>query len=55
MVRTEMVLASWKTVRLVTAQAVEDFPTADLDFKPARRTAKQPESLTRRLTMKVLR
>jgi hypothetical protein len=44
MVRTETVLESWKTVRLVTVQAVEDFPDADLDFKPARRTAKQQKA-----------
>ena len=34
MVRLENVLASWKTVRQDTAQAVEDFPAAELDFKP---------------------
>ena len=34
MIRTETVLDSWKTVRQDTAQAVEDFPTAELDFKP---------------------
>jgi len=34
MIRTETVLESWKTVRLDTAQAVEDFPAAELDFKP---------------------
>ncbi len=28
-----MVLDSWKTVRQDTAQAVEDFPAAELDFK----------------------
>ena len=33
MVRTETVLDSWKTVRQDTAQAVEDFPAAELDFK----------------------
>src|SRR5712692_11134920 len=33
MVRKETVLDSWKTVRQDTAQAVEDFPAADLDFK----------------------
>jgi uncharacterized damage-inducible protein DinB len=33
MVRTETVLDSWKTVRSDTAQAVEDFPAAELDFK----------------------
>jgi uncharacterized damage-inducible protein DinB len=34
MVRLESVLDSWKTVRQDTAQAVEDFPAAELDFKP---------------------
>ena len=34
MVRTEIVLDSWKTVRQDTAQAVEDFPAKELDFKP---------------------
>jgi hypothetical protein len=34
MVRKETVLDSWKTVRQDTAQAVEDFPAAELDFKP---------------------
>jgi hypothetical protein len=29
-----MVLDSWKAVRQETAQGVEDFPAADLDFKP---------------------
>ena len=33
MVRTETVLDSWKSVRQDTAQAVEDFPAAELDFK----------------------
>jgi uncharacterized damage-inducible protein DinB len=33
MVRKETVLDSWKTVRQDTAQAVEDFPAAELDFK----------------------
>ena len=33
MVRTETVLESWKSVRQDTAQAVEDFPAAELDFK----------------------
>jgi uncharacterized damage-inducible protein DinB len=33
MVRTETVLDSWKTVRQDTAQAVEDFPATELDFK----------------------
>ena len=34
MIRAETVLDSWKTVRQDTAQAVEDFPSAELDFKP---------------------
>src|SRR5260370_18962372 len=34
MIRTETVLDSWKTVRQDTAQTVEDFPDAELDFKP---------------------
>jgi uncharacterized damage-inducible protein DinB len=34
MVRVESVLNSWKTVRQDTAQAVEEFPAAELDFKP---------------------
>jgi uncharacterized damage-inducible protein DinB len=34
MIRTETVLDSWKTVRQDSAQAVEDFPPADLDFRP---------------------
>jgi uncharacterized damage-inducible protein DinB len=34
MIRKETVLDSWKTVRQDTAQAVEDFPAAELDFKP---------------------
>jgi uncharacterized damage-inducible protein DinB len=33
MVRKETVLDSWKTVRHDTAQAVEDFPANELDFK----------------------
>jgi uncharacterized damage-inducible protein DinB len=33
MVRTETVLDSWKTVRQDTAQAVEDFPAAEMDFR----------------------
>jgi uncharacterized damage-inducible protein DinB len=35
MVRLEAVLDSWKTVRADTAQAVDDFPAADFDFRPA--------------------
>jgi uncharacterized damage-inducible protein DinB len=34
MVRTETVLDSWKTVREDTAQAVEDFPEPELEFRP---------------------
>jgi uncharacterized damage-inducible protein DinB len=34
MIRTEMVLDSWKMVRRDTAQAVADFPAVELDFKP---------------------
>jgi len=34
MIRPETMLESWKAVRQDTAQAVEDFPTADLDYKP---------------------
>jgi uncharacterized damage-inducible protein DinB len=34
MIRAETVLDSWKAVRQDTAQAVEDFPSAELDFKP---------------------
>jgi uncharacterized damage-inducible protein DinB len=33
MVRKETVIDSWKTVRQDTAQAVDDFPAAELDFK----------------------
>src|SRR5262245_31231896 len=33
MVRKETVIDSWKTVREDTAQAVEDFPAAEFDFK----------------------
>src|ERR1700736_2253538 len=33
MVRTETVLDSWKSVRQDTAQAVEDFPAGELDFR----------------------
>jgi uncharacterized damage-inducible protein DinB len=35
MVRVETLLESWRAVRQDTAQAVEDFPAAELDFKPA--------------------
>jgi uncharacterized damage-inducible protein DinB len=34
MVRVEAVLDSWRAVRRDTAQAVEDFPPNELDFKP---------------------
>jgi uncharacterized damage-inducible protein DinB len=34
MVRVETVLDSWKTIRQDTAQAVEDMPAGELDFKP---------------------
>src|SRR5215471_10583316 len=33
MVRKETVLDSWKTVRQDTAQAVEEFPATELDFR----------------------
>jgi uncharacterized damage-inducible protein DinB len=33
MIRTETVLDSWRTVRQDTAQAVEDFPAEEFDFK----------------------
>ena len=35
MVRLETVLDSWKSVRADTAQAVEDCPPGELDFRPA--------------------
>jgi uncharacterized damage-inducible protein DinB len=35
MVRVEHVLDSWKAVRQDTAAAVEDFPEAEFDFRPA--------------------
>lgn len=34
MVRLDAVLESWKTVRQDTAQAVEEFPAGELDYKP---------------------
>ena len=34
MVRLEAILSSWKAVREDTAQAVEDCPPGELDFKP---------------------
>ena len=33
MVRKETVIDSWKSVREDTAQAVEDFPASEMDFK----------------------
>jgi uncharacterized damage-inducible protein DinB len=35
MVRVETVLDSWRAVRQDSAQAVEDFPADELDFRPA--------------------
>jgi len=35
MIRVEHVLDSWKAVRQDTAAAVEDFPEAEFEFKPA--------------------
>ena len=35
MVRTDVALESWRTVREDAAQAVEEFPAGDFDFKPA--------------------
>jgi uncharacterized damage-inducible protein DinB len=34
MVRLEAILSSWKTIRQDAAQAVEDCPAGELDFKP---------------------
>ena len=34
MVRLDTVLESWKSVRADTVQALEDFPSAELDFRP---------------------
>ena len=34
MVRLETVLESWKSIRADTVQAVEDFPSGELDFRP---------------------
>jgi uncharacterized damage-inducible protein DinB len=34
MVRLDALLDSWKTVRQDTAQAVEEFPAGELDYKP---------------------
>lgn len=34
MVRLDALLDSWKTVRQDTAQAVEDMPEAEMDFRP---------------------
>jgi uncharacterized damage-inducible protein DinB len=44
MVRLEMVLSSWKAIREDTAQAVEDFPAAEMDYRPT------PELMTFRDT-----
>jgi len=38
MVRLDALLNSWKTVREDTALAVEEFPAAELDFKPTPET-----------------
>jgi len=35
MVRSQHVIDSWKAIRLDAAAAVEDFPEAELDFRPA--------------------
>lgn len=35
MVRPQYVIDSWKTIRLDAAAAVEDFPEAEMDFRPA--------------------
>jgi uncharacterized damage-inducible protein DinB len=35
MVRLDFLLDSWKTIRQDAAQAVEDLPAGELDFKPA--------------------
>jgi uncharacterized damage-inducible protein DinB len=34
MVRLEAVLDTWRSIRQDTAQAVEDFPSSELDYKP---------------------
>src|SRR5215813_6213536 len=34
MVRLDMVLDTWKSIRRDTAQAVEDMPPGELDFRP---------------------
>ena len=34
MIRVEQVLESWKAIRQDTAAAVEDFPAAELDYRP---------------------
>jgi uncharacterized damage-inducible protein DinB len=34
MVRLETVLDSWRSIRADTAQAVEEFPASELDFRP---------------------
>jgi uncharacterized damage-inducible protein DinB len=35
MVRPQYVIDSWKTIRMDTAAAVEEFPEAEFDFRPA--------------------
>lgn len=35
MIRVETILDSWKAVRADTAQAVEDFPPGEFDFRPS--------------------
>src|SRR6202050_5679535 len=35
MVRSQQVLDSWKAIRMDAATAVEDFPQAEFDFRPA--------------------
>ncbi len=34
MVRLEMLIDNWKSIRQDTAQAVEDFPAGELDYRP---------------------
>jgi uncharacterized damage-inducible protein DinB len=46
MVRLETVLDSWQSVREDTAQAVEDCPAGELDFKPASEVASFREIAT---------
>jgi uncharacterized damage-inducible protein DinB len=35
MVRAQQVIDSWKAIRMDTAAAVEDFPEAEMEFRPA--------------------